>query len=594
MQEANSILCIRSFEDVFSAGDLILKKRFLQLEAARLPECQTIRIAILKDSTTRELTEYLAVFLRFKGLRCAFWQGDFNRIYEDAIFRLEELRIFDPDVILIHETGRWIQMNDADASNHFFGRYRSIWDSLMLLGCPIVQTNLPLPVVRPCQNSECIKKDGNVRHIMLINRWIAEEAEKDDLLFVLDLNYISAAIGQTQWYDNRLWYLYGCAYSQNAVPRVAFSLGKALFSMFGFAHKLLVLDLDNTLWGGIWADDGSEGIALGGETPEGRAYQEFQQYILQLKKNGMILAACSKNNAEAVTECFNHPSSALKWQDFSAVRVNWDTKSNNIIDIARELNLCLDSTVFLDDSPFERMAVRNELPQVWVPELMGVENYLLRLEQGLIFEQWHSFTLEDRQRAQYYDDNQRRSEMRTKFASKEIYLRDLRMKLHIVPAAQNIGRIVQLINKVNQFQVTGKRSSEKAIETYIRNHLLFAVRLEDIFGDNGIVSVLGASIVQDVAVIDYWVMSCRVFQRGVEHALLSVLIERCAQISISRIQLVYVRTEKNAMLKETLLELGFVLACEIERGFLYEMETGADRRTKDDYIEVCYDEGNNS
>lgn len=588
MTESNDII---SFESLFFCNENPPRKHQLMKSAKnRLPD-RSVRIAVLSDSTVKEMTDFLTLFLRLKWIDCVLWIGDFNKIYEDAVFRTEEIASFQPDIILIHETGR--AMDAERFRSEFRQRYEAIWRKLELLNCQMIQTTIPLPAFRPLQNGDLTSHSGIVREILQINLWLADQAAQKPMMQMLDLSYLSASTGLHQWYDDRLWYLYGCAYSQRVVPTVSYALAKLVLSLLGLRHKLLILDLDNTLWGGVWADDGPSGVLLGGETAQGRAYRAFQQYLLQLKKNGMILAICSKNHMYSIRDCFDHPASILKWQDFAVVKVNWQPKSENIKQIVHELNLSFDSAVFLDDNPAERMQVRREIPELWVPEFDKVENYTFLLQQGLIFDQQH-ITVEDRQRTQYYEGNKHRDDMKMMYSNRDAYLKDLGMKIYLVSPETYLDRIVQLINKTNQFQITGKRSSEAAMLTYIQKHHVLAARLVDIFGDNGIISVMGISVQTDTAVIDYWVMSCRVFQRDVELALLHYLTEQLKQTAVKRIRISYVQTPKNTMIGELLPKLGFCPVTQTDEGMLYEMELAQYSQNRKHFIEVYDDERVNS
>lgn len=584
MPESNDV---RSFENLFSCSETPLRKQQLMKSVKNHLPSRSVRIAVISDSTVKEMTDFLTLFLRLKRIDCVLWIGDFNKIYEDAVFRTEEVASFQPDIILIHETGR--AMNSERFRSEFRQRYEAIWSKLELLNCQIIQTTIPLPALRPMQNGDLTSHSGTVRQILQINLWIAEQAAQKPMMQLLDLSYLSANVGLQQWYDDRLWYLYGCAYSQRVVPTVSYALAKLVLSLLGLRHKLLILDLDNTLWGGVWADDGPSGVLLGGETASGHAYQAFQQYLLQLKQNGMILAICSKNHMDSIRDCFDHPASVLKWQDFAAVKVNWQPKSENIKQIIQELNLSPDSAVFLDDNPVERMQVSREIPELWIPELDKVENYTFLLQQGLIFDQ-QTVTAEDRQRTQYYKSNKHRDDIKMKYPDRDSYLKNLGMKLYLVPPMACLDRIVQLINKTNQFQVTGKRSSEAAMHTYLQKHRVLAARLVDIFGDNGIISVMGISIQADTATIDYWVMSCRVFQRDVEFALLHYLAERLKQTAVKKIRISYVQTPKNSMIGELLPKLGFGPVTQTDEGMLYEMEIAQYSQNRKHFIEVYDDE----
>ncbi len=572
---SNMVVSVRNMETA-----PLLNKRQLLRQAKLIPVRFSIKIAVLTDATVKELTDFLSIILRFHGVSCTFWIGDFNKIYEDAVFRTKEISQFGPDLVLIHETGR--AFSPDHAYDDFIQEHKTVWDKLSGLKCTVVQTTIPLP-------SEAVFQKNIVRQIYRYNSWIHDCADSISFLRVFDLQSVAASIGLDHWYDNKLWYLFGCAYSQKAVPTVAKLLAKMVLALTGRSHKLIVLDLDNTLWGGVFVEDGISCVELGGETAKGKAYRDFQMYIYRLKQRGMLLAICSKNTKALISDCFSHRNSILHWEDFVTVRINWNNKPDNIQQIAAELKIGLDSIIFVDDSSVERAYVRSALPQVCVPEMTDVDSYIQTIERELIFEE--NCTAEDFQRTKYYQDNDAREAIRVSSVSREAYLRGLEMRLLVVPPENHITRITQLINKTNQFQITGQRTSEAAILAYLESSILIPVRLVDKLGDNGIISIIGASFSQEAANIDYWVMSCRVFQRDVEYALFSYFVELCKQRSIQYIKVHYQKTDKNAMAQQFLERVGFVPK---DSPGDYLLCVSEFKTTHIDYLEVYDDKRNDS
>lgn len=325
--------------------------------------------------------------------------------------------------------------------------------------------------------------------------------------------------------------------------------------------KVLTLDLDNTLWSGIIGDDGKENIKLGIESAEGMAFEDFQKYIKQLSKLGILLTICSKNEEEVAKTGFEHPSSVLKEDDFIVIKANWEPKYINIEKTREALNLMLDSFVFIDDNPAEREIVRKNLPQVVVPNLTVPEEYLKILDWSGFFEVT-SISNDDKNRKQLYQVNLLRQNVSNQFLDYKEYLINLKMSCKIETfREENMERITQLTNKTNQFNFTTIRYTETQLREFFQseNYISFSSRLVDKYGDNGIVSVLIGEIHQGIVTINLWVMSCRVFKRDLELAMFDYLVKICKERNIKKIIGVYIPSKKNMMLKDFYSKLGFVL-----------------------------------
>jgi FkbH-like protein len=352
-------------------------------------------------------------------------------------------------------------------------------------------------------------------------------------------------------------------------PQAASSYGelvaRVVAAQRGLSKKCLVLDLDNTLWGGVVGDDGSEGIVLGEGSAAGEAYLALQRYALQLKGRGIVLAICSKNDAAVAEAAFrDHPEMLLRPEDIAAFIANWEDKASNLRAIAHRLNIGLDSLVFVDDSPVERARVRESLPMVAVPELPDDPAQFVRcLASGGYFESV-SFTTEDRTRAQQYAAGNRREALLDASKSVEDFLRDLRMSAAFGPLRPvDLARATQLINKTNQFNPTTRRCSEEELAEIVSEPGAIALgfRLLDRFGDNGLVSVLvlrrdrtDAGVME----IDTWVMSCRVFGRELEFEAMNIAVEAASSRGTREFRASYVPTQKNAVIKDLYPTMGFV------------------------------------
>ena len=352
--------------------------------------------------------------------------------------------------------------------------------------------------------------------------------------------------------------------SPNFAPLYGDQLARIAAASTGLSRKCLVLDLDNTLWGGVVGDDGLDGIQLGQGSPAGEAFLAFQHYVAMLSRRGVILAVCSKNNQEVAEAAFSHPEMALQRSDIAAFVANWEDKASNLRRIASLLEIGLDSLVFVDDNPAERDIIRRELPEVAVPELPDdVADYPARLAAAGYFETV-SFTSDDAARGRNYALNAERKSALSQATDMEGYLRGLEMQMHAAPIGPaQLARCTQLINKTNQFNLTTRRYSEAEVERFASSSrsVTLAIRLRDKFGDNGLISVVLArpepALSDDELFIDSWLMSCRVLGRQVEHAVLQVLAEAAHNAGYRALIGEYRPTERNGMVAEHYPSLGF-------------------------------------
>ena len=348
------------------------------------------------------------------------------------------------------------------------------------------------------------------------------------------------------------------------IPLLCHSVANIIKSIFGKNKKGVVLDLDNTLWGGVIGDDGPEGIELGNETPTGMAYTAFQSYLKELSGMGVLLNVCSKNEEAAAKAGFERADSVLKADDFLCFKANWEPKSRNIDAIAGEINILPDSLVFLDDNPAEREIVRQELPTVTVPELAAPEEYARVLDRGGWFEAT-AVSADDRRRGEMYRQNLQRAAARQSFGNYEDYLRSLEMRCELGPFdTPHAERITQLINKTNQFNLTTRRYTAAEVEALMNDPACVTLygRLLDKFGDNGIVSVVIGKVNGDTLDIDLWLMSCRVLKRDMEYAMLDNLCDRAKQRGLKTVKGYYYPTAKNKMVKELYGDFGFTKVSE--------------------------------
>lgn len=561
----------------FDCAELIkkqksIKKKLLSDGAPRIKK----RIAVLGGSTTNAIADMTELFLLWNGIEPEFYQSEYNQYWQDAMFGAE-LRGFKPDFVFIHTSNRNIieypnmSMNrsetDAIMEKQLF-HFTQMWDRLREdIGCPIIQNNMELPYWRLLGNKDCADHHGRVNFISGLNQGFYNYAAAHDNFFIHDINYLSARLGLDKWSDPLYWNMYKYAVAVPLIPEFAFSLSKIFASLLGRNKKVLALDLDNTLWGGVVGDDGPEKLALGQEVPMGQAYCEFQSYIKAQKQLGVLLTVCSKNEPENAMAGLNHPDGVLKPEDFTLIKANWEPKSLNIEQTAKELDLLPESIVFVDDNPAEREIVKGSLP-VEAPPMDGVENYIRVLDGGGYFEVTN-FSEDDLRRTEMYKQNAERAKMQSSFANYGEYLDGLEMQAVIEDFSPiNLARVTQLTNKSNQFNVTTKRYTQTEMEQVYGSHdyIRLCGRLTDKFGDNGIVSVVIGHRSGEVLDIDLWLMSCRVLKRDMEYAMLDVFVEEAAKRGVKLIRGYYYPTAKNKMVKDLFGDFGFERISEDEDG----------------------------
>jgi FkbH-like protein len=401
------------------------------------------------------------------------------------------------------------------------------------------------------------------RLVTRLNEMVASAAWQDQVL-LLDVSRASAREGIDAWFDTTRWLQGKIEIAPQAAPSYGELVSRLVAAQRGQSKKCLVLDLDNTIWGGVIGDDGIEGIVLGEGSALGEAHVALQRYAKLLKERGIILAVCSKNDLGIAESAFcKHPEMVLRRSDISAFVANWTDKAENLKAIAEQLNIGLDSLVFVDDNPAERARVRESLPMVAVPELPSDASHYVRCIADAGYFEAVTFTDADRDRADQYAANAERDALRGNSQSMEAFLHGLEMKLEFGPVMPvDLARVTQLINKTNQFNTTTRRHSAEAVSRLVTapENLALQFRLVDRFGDNGLVSVMILSPVPDqtdVLEIDTWVMSCRVFGRQLEIEAMNIAVESVRNRGIRALSADYVPTKKNGVISELYESLGF-------------------------------------
>jgi FkbH-like protein len=550
--------------------DLIRKRRSLRRELSSREGLHPLRIAVLGGATTNELVDLLELHLLDAGFRPAFYQSEYGQFYEQAVHGTADLQAFAPDLVYIHTSFRNVlavpslaatEEDLARAVEAEVERYRQIWSSLQFaLGCQIIQNNFELPPYALLGNLDGVLPGGHTRFYLALNAVFAREAAANPRLTLQDVHTLSAQLGLAHWFDSERWFSYKLLLTVEANVRLARSLTSLVRALYGRSRKVLVLDLDNTIWGGVIGDDGVDGIQIGRETPMAEAFTAFQEYCLALRERGVLLAVCSKNNEDVALSGFAHPDSVLKRDHISAFRANWDPKPENILSLARELNLGPDSFVFADDNPAERAIVLAQVPGIAVPELGdNPANYVSILQAGRYFEPV-SLSTDDLARAAQYSANAERVSTQAVFADYGEYLDSLKMTAEIARFRPvYLDRITQLTNKTNQFNLTTRRYTLAEMQSIAvdGNYIGLYGRLADRFGDNGLVSVVSGRRDGNELHLDLWLMSCRVLKRDMELAMLDVLVEEARQAGIETVVGTYIPTKKNAMVADFYSRVGF-------------------------------------
>jgi FkbH-like protein len=428
-------------------------------------------------------------------------------------------------------------------------------------GCPAIIATLPLPL--QIASAESATPGSSLRFRLRFNLMLADGAARGRWL-LWDQAALAARVGLERWLDPISFHSAKVPFNIQLCPLAADNIAALLAAMKGKAARALVLDLDNTLWGGVIGHDGTAGIRLGQNSAEGEAFVAFQSFVLGLRERGVVLAVCSKNtDAVARAPFLDHPEMMLREQHFAVFQANWNDKATNISSIAETLNLGLESLAYVDDNPAERERVRQELPLVATIEVGEDPSFFIeRVAQSGLFEHL-PLNLDDLARANSYAARAQMAEVRAQIGNYEDYLRSLEMRMTISPFdAVGRPRIAQLINKSNQFNLTTRRYNEEDIRRMEEDTSVFGwqVRLEDKFAQHGMIGVVivrqGASEWE----IDSWLQSCRVLERGVEQCLMNSLFAKASTADVERIVARYIPTDRNQMVADFYPRLGFKVA----------------------------------
>ncbi|MBR0566025.1 HAD family hydrolase [Azoarcus sp. L1K30] len=559
--------------DLTQLGQLARSMRRLTSLAPLTP----FKLAILGSATVDFLIEPLVASGARYGLALEVFGSPFGQVMQQALDPHSDVMRFDANAVLLYLDYRFFKPpqeigNPSSlqaAVDEAIEQTNSLRQSLRQSGATVIVTTMPPPPLPLFGHLDArVAGTGRAFAESYNTALIRSLSHTSDIL--LDAAALAATVGLATWHDAPQWLVAKIPFSMDCVPLFADHVSRIVASMMGKARKCLVLDLDNTLWGGVIGDDGLEGIEIGNGSATGEAHLELQRAALALRQRGIVLAVSSKNNDDVARKPFReHPDMLLREEHIAVFQANWQDKATNLVAIAKSLNIGVDALVFLDDNPAERALVRQALPQVAVCELpKDPALYPEVLMQAGYFEAL-AFSEEDRLRAGQYQSNGARAALEQAAADLSTYLHSLQMVIAFSPF-DVIGqaRIAQLINKSNQFNLTTRRYSETDIESIRNDPALFTLqaRLTDRFGDNGMISVVICRPEGQHWSIDTWLMSCRVLKRHVELAVLDQIMAAASEKEVREVRGRYLPTEKNDLVRNHYEELGFTQICAHEDG----------------------------
>jgi len=551
-----------------------LRKRAAKLGFARASGTNPLRLAIIGGYSLYPLHDLIQHCLETadrtgEGQRVELLVGDYDNYISEIIQETSRLYEFGPDAIFVIPSGRHCEYSGRlfDSRSAQEAQARDIASNLLELcriahirtNAEIILANYPLPSERDPGAYRTRTAGSTWTFRKIVNLELGLSAPS--FIRMCDVEFLSARFGSLNAYDARAWFESKQPYSADFLVQVAKEVAHIVAGMRQGTKKVVAVDLDNTLWGGVVGDDGVDGIEIGDTSPRGEAFKAFQLYLKSLTERGILLAVCSKNDkAKAIEPFEKHPDMVLRLTDIVAFKANWEPKSDNLRRIAEELNLGMDSIVFVDDNPAEVEIVRQFAPDVCTV-LLGPDpsDYIRLLQEGRYFEPV-TLTSEDFDRVKQYQQESDREKLLTSSTDMAAYLRSLQMRA-VVSEFQGIDvpRIAQLINKSNQFNLTTRRRTEAEVRAVMEDtsYLGFTVRLSDRFGDYGLIAVIICRVDGTTLEIETWLMSCRVLERQVEEEVINEIRRLAATRDCKVIRGRYVPTPKNGIVRGLYPRMGF-------------------------------------
>jgi FkbH-like protein len=541
----------------------------LQAENGSITGLTHIRLALFGNGTTSILAPALIASAARYGFALEVIEAPYDQSMQAAVDPDSEINRASPDLALLAFDQRLLRVPDnmADAAAAT-AAVDDAWEHLdairstlaAISGIPSILQTLPSPAVGTFGSFDT-RLPGSPRALAAAfnRRLSAALGESGDVL--LDTADLAAAVGLENWHDQTQWHLAKLSFSQTAVPLYAEHTVRLIAALKGKSRKCLVLDLDNTLWGGVIGDDGVDGIALGQGDPVGEAFVDVQQMALRLRSHGVVLAVSSKNDEETARRPFrDHPDMVIQESDIAVFQANWTDKASNLESIATALDIGVDALVLLDDNPAERAQVRQALPAVGVPELPDNPALFERMLLAGGYFETVTLSNEDLLRADDYTARAKRMELKGTTRDLGDYLDSLEMEITFAGFdANSRARIEQLINKSNQFNLTTRRYTRNEISEMETDPDIFPlqVRLRDRFGDNGMICVVICRDRGREWEIDTWLMSCRVLGRGVEQAVLGEIAREALSAGKEALIGCFIPSGRNDLVKDHYEKLGF-------------------------------------
>jgi len=550
--------------DAQAAAPEVLRpvKAHLDPYLASLPD---VRVRVCGTSSTQTLAGALRYSFGANGFHAAISEADYGTLMTELMAPREPA-----DLLVILLDQHYFMLQDwRREPEQFFSdleeRLATLMDALRSYcartGSPVIVTTLPAVASPSAGYMDRTFPTGSARICARVNLALSELAQDAPLVCLLDADQALAALSSHMRADQKLWFYGRFAYSEPAVRSLAAGIGRLWRARSKGTAKVLALDFDNTLWGGVYGDDGLAKLQCGDDFP-GSAYKAFQQECLRLKSQGMILVGLSKNNADALSVFDTHPGVLLKSNDFVATSVNWEPKPDKIRKLAADLRLGLDAFVFVDDSPHERAAMRRMCPEVLVPEVPADPAARPEWLRALPYTWPVRITSEDAKRSSFYAAEVKHRELRASSVDYDEYLTSLDQRLVLQPlTAAILPRVAQLHQRTNQFNLTNQRFSEAELGQFCGQdpcRLAYAGNVKDRFGDHGLVVAATAEIEGDEATIRSFVMSCRVIGRRVEHAFLAAVLESLQDRGVRVVNGLFKPTEKNAIASKLYADFGFI------------------------------------
>ncbi|MEI9951522.1 MAG: HAD-IIIC family phosphatase [Pseudomonadota bacterium] len=539
-------------------------------QARRLtPGGRRLKLALLGDVSTQHLVPLLRALFASNGVDAEIYEAGFDTIELEALDPASGLYAFLPDVVVILQSIGKLKSTfyefPGERGNFVVTKatqIEEVWKAIRArTGAPIVQSTFVLPYERPFGNYGFAIADTIHGAASELNREISVRARNNPGVLVNDVDYLAAWVGRSHFIDEKLWSLSKSLCALGFLPDVAQNIVDIALASQGRAVKCVVLDLDNTLWGGVVGDDGIDGIELGDRDETG-AFRALQLFVRELGRRGILLAVCSKNTDSVARKVFQeHPGMVLREEHIAAFVANWEDKATNIRRIRDKLNIGFDTMVFLDDNPFERNLVRQLLPEVIVPELPEDPQLYVRAITELNLFEAASHSALDLQRGALYKEQEEREAESLRFGSLDEYLKSLETNARVARfEPRDLPRIAQLIQRSNQFNLTTRRHSEAECEAMLNdeaNYFPFSITVRDRFGDFGLINVVILRRQGGMLEVDTFIMSCRVLQRGVEQLAMNKIFEQARRVGCTRVLGRYIPTAKNEMVRDFYERFGF-------------------------------------